>query len=76
VEKITASMAKVSTISSETRVGMEEITTAISELYKAFENILKTGIQNNENVSELELLIAQFKLQEDNLTLPNLKTKY
>ncbi len=68
-EEVTHFMSNLNLISSETFRGMEEVSKSIEELNKVAEIISDAGIQNADNVSELEELISQFKIDAGQASL-------
>ena len=61
MKDITASMERLSSISTDTKKSMEEATIGVAELFKSVEKVADSGKMNSQNVQELETLISQFK---------------
>jgi len=61
---ISEAMERVSGISADTKIGMEEVTIGINEIYKAAEAISEAGTRNSDSVKDLAALIAQFTVSE------------
>ena len=65
IEKITASMERLTLVSADAKTGMEEISVGIREVYTSAEQVSKTGIENSEGATLLEELIDRFKVDQD-----------
>ena len=61
---ITESLIKVNSISTETKIGMKEITEGIVEIHNSSREILNTGTNNVEKMIELEELVKKFKIKD------------
>jgi len=61
ISRITESLNNLINISFETKSGMQEISEGIKEVFLGAEQVSKFGIENANNIKELEELISQFK---------------
>ena len=61
VERISYSLESLENISMETKGGMQEIEIGIREVFKGAEEVSRAGLENAENIEELERLVSQFK---------------
>ena len=61
---IADSMKNLTQISAETKIGMEEISIGIREVYTSAESVSSAGVENSAGVNELEELISRFKISE------------
>ncbi len=64
VGTITESMNNLLDISADTKNGMEEVAYGVNELYKIAEVVSKSGTMNNDSITELEVLVSQFKVDD------------
>ncbi len=74
VNGITSSMKILSEISSDSTIGMEEITQGIQEVASAAQNIASAGEKNSESVHHLEQLVSRFKLKPQTPTISDAST--
>ncbi len=70
--KITSALESVNIIASETKSGMKGLSIGANELSKTAENLLSIGMKNTENISNIESLICQFKIDNAHSKKPGL----
>lgn len=63
IAKITESLDRLENISFETKAGMQEIELGINEVFIESEEVSKSGMENERNISELEVLVSQFRTE-------------
>ncbi|MBL8968613.1 MAG: DUF3365 domain-containing protein [Spirochaetaceae bacterium] len=64
VGAISQALDRVSGISADTKIGMEEITIGITEIFKAAEAIAEAGTRNSDSVRQLKELVTRFTVDE------------
>ncbi len=69
VGTITESMNNLLDISTDAKDGMEEVAFGVNELYKIAEVVSRSGTLNNDSITELEVLVSQFKVDNRNSSL-------
>jgi len=67
VGSISEALERVSDISADTKNGMEEEAIAMTEIYKAAEDISKVGVRNSESVRNLRELVDKFTVHSAEL---------
>jgi len=59
---ITTSIQNVERISNETKIGMEEVTYGVNEIFRSAQLVAESGVENSDSVRQIEEGLNKFKI--------------